>query len=199
LKRCQHCIDQGSIDLKLKFEDTKYKLDRINVWVNDVAVYGSNGISLRDKNAQNYSTSLSVDLAKGMNKVQISVLNQAGAESYKETFEIECTAGKTEPNLYLITIGESEFKQSDFNLTYAAKDAKDIAALFEKSKAYGEVKTKTLVNQEVTKENVVALKAFLAAADINDEVMIFIAGHGVLDANLDYYFATYDMDFSEPC
>jgi hypothetical protein len=191
-------LDQGSIDLKLKLEDTKYKLDRINVWVNDVAVYGSNGISLRDKNAQNYSTSLSVDLAKGMNKVQISVLNQAGAESYKETFEIECTAGKTEPNLYLITIGESEFKQSDFNLTYAAKDAKDIAALFEKSKAYGEVKTKTLVNQEVTKENVVALKAFLAAADINDEVMIFIAGHGVLDANLDYYFATYDMDFQNP-
>jgi uncharacterized caspase-like protein len=28
--------------------------------------------------------------------------------------------------------------------------------------------------------------------------MIFIAGHGVLDANLDYYFATYDMDFQQP-
>jgi len=28
--------------------------------------------------------------------------------------------------------------------------------------------------------------------------MIFIAGHGVLDANLDYYFATYDMDFTNP-
>jgi Caspase domain len=190
--------DQGSIDLKLKLEDSKYKLDRINVWVNDVAVYGSDGISLRDKDVQDYSTTLKVDLAKGNNKVQVSVLNQAGAESYKETFEIECTAGKNDPDLYLITIGESEFEQSDFNLTYAAKDAKDIAALFDKSKAYGEVKTKTLVNQEVTKENVLALKSFLAEADINDEVMIFIAGHGVLDANLDYYFATYDMDFMNP-
>jgi Caspase domain len=190
--------DQGSIDLKLKLEDSKYKLDRINVWVNDVAVYGSNGISLRDKDVHDYSTTLSVDLAKGNNKIQVSVLNQAGAESYKETFEIECTSGKNEPDLYLITIGESEFQQADFNLTYAAKDAKDIAALFDKSKAYGEVKTKTLVNQEVTKENVLALKAFLAEADINDEVMIFIAGHGVLDANLDYFFATYDMDFQNP-
>jgi uncharacterized caspase-like protein len=28
--------------------------------------------------------------------------------------------------------------------------------------------------------------------------MIFIAGHGVLDENLDYFFASYDMDFNNP-
>jgi WD40 repeat protein len=190
--------DEGSIDLNLKLYDSKYKLDRINVWVNDVAIYGTGGISLRDNNVQEYQTNLTVDLAKGNNKVQVSVLNQAGAESYKETFEIECTTGKNEPNLYLITIGESEFLQADYNLTYAAKDANDIAALFSKSKAYKEVFTRTLVNQEVTKENVRALKSFLSQATINDEVMIFIAGHGVLDVNLDYYFATYDMDFINP-
>jgi len=190
--------DQGSINLKLKLQDSKYKLDRINVWVNDVAIYGTNGISLRDKNVQEYTTNLEVFLAKGNNKVQVSVLNQAGAESYKETFEVECTVGKTQPDLYLITIGESEFQQADFNLTYAAKDAKDMAALFEKSKVYETVHTKTLVNEQVTTANVKALKSFLQKADINDEVMVFIAGHGVLDANLDYYFATYDMDFQQP-
>ena len=190
--------DQGSIDLKLKFEDTKYKLDRINVWVNDVAIYGTNGISLRDKNIQDYTTSLSVDLAKGKNKVQLSVLNQAGAESYKETFEIQCSVGKTTPDLYLITIGVSEYEQTDFNLTYAAKDAHDMSALFQKSKAYKNIFSKTLINRKVTKENVLALKTFLADAGINDEVMIFIAGHGVLDANLDYYLATFDMNFQQP-
>lgn len=190
--------DQGGIDIKLNIKDSKYKLDRINVWVNDVAIYGVNGISLRDKNIQEYTTELSVHLAKGKNKVQVSVLNQAGAESYKETLEIECTKGKDKPDLYLITIGESKFKQSDYNLTYAAKDANDMAALFSKSKAYGSVYTNTLVNEQVTKENVLALRSFLEQADINDQVMIFIAGHGVLDANLDYYFATYDMDFTNP-
>jgi len=190
--------DQGSIDIKLNLKDDKYKLDRINVWVNDVAIYGINGISLRDKNIQDYTTTLSVNLAKGKNKVQVSVLNQAGAESYKETFEIECTKGKDKPNLYLITIGESKFEQSNYNLTYAAKDANDMTALFSKSKAYDNVYTKTLVNEQVTKENILALRSFLEQADINDQVMIFIAGHGVLDANLDYYFATYDMDFTNP-
>lgn len=190
--------DQGSIDIKLDIKDSKYKLDRINVWVNDVAIYGINGISLRGKNIQEYVTTLSVELVKGRNKIQVSVLNQAGAESYKETFEIECTIGKDKPDLYLITIGESEFKQSDYNLTYASKDANDMADLFGKSKAYNEVFSKTLINEQVTKENVLALRSFLEQADINDQVMIFIAGHGVLDANLDYYFATYDMDFTNP-
>ena len=35
-------------------------------------------------------------------------------------------------------------------------------------------------------------------ADINDVVIVFVAGHGVLDKNFDYYFASYDMDFSNP-
>jgi hypothetical protein len=190
--------DQGSIDLKLKLEDSKYNLDRINIWINDVSVYGADGISLRDKNIKEYSTTLSVNLANGKNKVQVSVLNQAGAESYKETFDIESSAGKSKPDLYLITIGESEFKQSEYNLTYAAKDANDMATLFQKSKVYGEVKTKTLTNEQASKANILELKSFLADADINDQVMIFVAGHGVLDANLDYFFATYDMDFNNP-
>jgi hypothetical protein len=190
--------DSSSVGLNLQLNDSKYKLDRINVWVNDVAVYGNNGISLREKNLQNYTTTLSVDLAKGKNKVQVSVLNQAGAESYKETFEIECKVGKDKPNLYLITIGESKFKQDNFNLTYAAKDAHDVATLFAKSKNYGKVITKTLTNEQVTKENIAALRSFIDQAGINDEVMIFIAGHGVLDENLDYFFASYDMDFNNP-
>ncbi len=190
--------DQGSINLKLNLKDSKYKLDRINVWVNDVAIYGTNGISLRDKNVQEYTTEIEAFLAKGKNKVQVSVLNQAGAESYKETFAVNCTAGKDQPDLYLITIGASEFQQSDFNLTYASKDAKDLANLMTTSNAYANVFSKTLINEHVTKENVLVLSSFLEKADINDHVILFLAGHGVLSADLDYYLATYDMDFGQP-
>ena len=190
--------DSTSIGLNLHLKDDKYNLDRINVWVNDVAVYGSGGISLRARNINSYSTYLNVNLVKGTNSIQVSVLNQAGAESYKETLEIESTAGKDKPNLYLITIGESEFEESNYNLTYAAKDAKDVANLFSKSEVYENVFTKTLVNKEVTRINVQALNTFIDQAGINDEVMVFIAGHGVLDKELDYFFATYDMDFNNP-
>lgn len=190
--------EQGSITLDLKMKDDKYKLDRINIWVNDVAIYGTDGISLRQLDVKSHQTKLSINLANGKNKIQASVLNQSGAESYKTTFEVISTAGKVKPDLYLVTIGESKFKQSTYNLTYAAKDANDITALLSKSKAYQNIKTKTLVNEQVTRENVLKLRPFIEQADIDDQVMIFIAGHGVLDANLDYFFATYDMDFSNP-
>ena len=33
---------------------------------------------------------------------------------------------------------------------------------------------------------------------MDDQVIVFFAGHGLLDDMLDYYFATVDMDFSKP-
>jgi hypothetical protein len=126
------------------------------------------------------------------------VLNQVGAESYKETFTVNCKTGKEKPNLYIVAIGVSTFEQSQYNLKFAAKDAEDIAKVYVNNKNYGKVVTKTLTNQNVTKENIEQLREFLKAADRNDEVIVFFAGHGVLDAQLDYYLASYDMDFSNP-
>jgi hypothetical protein len=45
--------DSAGVGLNLHFEDSKYKLDRINIWINDVAVYGTNGIDLRAENTNN--------------------------------------------------------------------------------------------------------------------------------------------------
>jgi len=191
-------IDEGSIDLKLKCGDDLHNLDRINLWVNNVAIYGVAGISLREKQTQTYLTNLKVQLAYGNNKIQVSVLNQAGAESYKETFEIESTAGKLKPDLYLVTIGISNYKDPRYNLNYASKDAIDMTTAFQSGKYFTNVYTKTLTDNDVILENLNSLKTFLAQADINDQVILFIAGHGVLDANFDYYFASYDMDFQNP-
>ena len=33
---------------------------------------------------------------------------------------------------------------------------------------------------------------------MDDVVIVFVAGHGVLDEKLDFYFGTYDMDFNNP-
>ena len=190
--------NEDFIDLKLSLSDTKYPLDRINIWINDVAIFGTKGITLRSQNIQTLDTLIKIPLAIGLNKIQVSVLNQAGAESYKETTQITCTVGKEKPNLYLISIGCSNFKDSKYNLNFAAKDADDIATTFGGNKIYGEIFTKKLLNEEVTLENIQNLNSFLNTADINDEVILFFAGHGVLDQKLDYYLASYDMDFMNP-
>ena len=191
--------DEEEIGLNLHFEDSKYKLDRINIWINDVAVYGSNGINLRENNTGEIDKQIDLSLLEGKNKIQISCLNQKGAESYKETVEITYKPQKTiKPNLYLITVGTSKYKDSRFNLEYAAKDATDMANLYNKNNYFRKVITKTLTNEQVTKEGIEDLKKFLAQAKTNDQVIVFVAGHGVLDSDLDYYLASNDMDFNKP-
>ena len=190
--------DQSTLNLQLKFSDQLYTLDRINLYVNDVAVKGKDGIDLRKDNVKEFEGRFAIDLAHGENKIEVSVLNQAGAESYKQTVLIESTAGKKKPDLYLVTLGVSKYKDKEFNLEYAAKDAKDMAKLFATNSYFNEVKTKSLVDENVKLERLKELKAFIDLADINDIVVVFVAGHGVLDNNFDYFFASHDMDFNNP-
>lgn len=49
---------------------------------------------------------------------------------YKEPEQQKNQLGK--PNLYVVSIGVSDYKQSNFNLTFADKDAKDIAQIYGK-------------------------------------------------------------------
>jgi WD40 repeat protein len=191
--------DKKSITLQLKSVDSKYKLDRINIWINDVALYGKDGIDKRTANALTSSDEIKIQLAAGINKIQVSALNQAGAESLKEIIEVNCNAPVIKPDLYLISIGISKYSDPRFNLNYASKDASDISQLFRgDTSLYKHVYIKTLTDEQVTASKLNDLRAFFEGAGRDDVVMLFVAGHGLLDANLDYYFGTYDMDFNNP-
>jgi len=187
----------------LKFDvkafDDQYKLDRINVYVNDVPVYGLSGIDVKKHDVQAIQQEIKLDLMPGENKIQVSALNEKGAESLRKTFTIIHEAEINKGDLYMITIGVSNYKDDRFNLKYPSKDARDISTTIQQSKElYNNVHLKELKDDQVTKENIVLLREFLKDAKPNDGVIIFIAGHGVLDANLDYYYATYDIDFDNP-
>ncbi len=190
--------NEASLTLNISASDLSYNLDRILIWNNDVPVKGSLGMSLLKQSTKEYKGEIEIPLATGNNKIQLSVMNTNGVESYKETVEIFRNSSAKKPTLYLLSIGASEFKESEYNLHYAGKDASDIAAAFQVSEVYESVKSKILVGDQVTRENVLAQRSFLNQAGIDDVVMIFIAGHGVLNQQLDYYFATHNMSFDVP-
>jgi hypothetical protein len=186
--------------LEINANDSKYKLDRINIYINGVSIYGINGIDLRKENTQSSRKKITINLVKGLNKIEVSVLNQTGAESFFETAYVTRNTDNINSDLYLITIGAGKYIDHRFDLTYAAKDASDVKELFAKnnSQLYKNVFAWSLINEEVTTENIFKLKEKLAKAKRDDIVIITIAGHGVLDKNMDYYLATHEMDFSEP-
>lgn len=188
-----------TLRFKIKARDSKYLLDRLNVFVNDVPIYGLGGIDLRTRRVATIESEIEIELGHGRNKVQVSVLNEKGAESLKETFEINYAGGPAKPDLYLVAIGVSRYQDGRFNLEYAAKDAKDlINTLKNQQDRYAQIHKIEILDARVTRENIVAVKDSLMKSQVDDAVILFISGHGLLDANLDYYFATADIDFSNP-
>jgi hypothetical protein len=155
---------------------------------------------LTHKKAQKTTENVKFKLSQGKNILEISALNEKGVESLKERLEIDyTTTKKTTPKLYLINIGASEYQNSKMNLNYAQKDAQDIAQAFQNKKdLFQEIISYTLVNEQVTKGNITALKTKLLQTQVDDYVMITFSGHGLLDENKNYYLATHNINFSKP-
>ncbi|MEZ4922293.1 MAG: caspase family protein [Crocinitomicaceae bacterium] len=183
------------LTVKVEAVDSKYPLTHMNVYVNDVPIHGRTGLPIEA--TQEHKSEFVLDLIDGINKIEISFRNEVGVESLRETQFIDNSAME-KGELYVVAVGVSNYKDDKYNLNYAAKDAKDVVELFAEQKAYSKVHTKLLTDIDVTKENIFAIKDFLKSARTKDVVMMFIAGHGVLDDKLDYYYCTHDMDFNNP-
>ncbi len=102
----------------------------------------------------------------------------------------------SKPNLWVLAIGVSDYKDSNLNLKYADNDARSIAKVLkaQEGKLFDEVHYKLLLNEEGTRENILeGMSKFLGMASYDDLVIIFMAGHGVKDKQTgSYYFITHD-------
>ena len=185
--------------LKINFKDEIFNLHCANVYVNGVPLHGTAGVALANRKTKNLLFEESINLGNGRNLIEVSVINSKGVESLKDEINVNFNGQKEKPNLYLISIGISKYANPKKNLNYASKDAEDIAKLFnEKRNDYGKVIQIDLLNEKVTKNNIIGIKSALQNSTVDDQVIVFYAGHGVVDEKLDYYLSTFDMDFSSP-
>lgn len=189
---------EEELKIELAAIDPNARLDRIKVYVNDVPYPQVRGYNLPKVQNKEVKRKLKIPLSKGRNLVKVSVMNKNGLESIRESFEIEYQAEKQKPNLYLFTIGVSEFQDKERNLKYAQKDAEDLIKQFNTTDQYAKVIVKSFYNEAATKKNIQKAERFLEEAGINDHLMIYVSTHGVLDDSLNYYLAMHDMDFNNP-
>lgn len=194
---------ESVFELMIQIEDDKqFKLENLDVRVNGVPIYGIKGLSLKGRYTHQTKVKIPLELSKGQNKIQISASNQKGDKSLVEKFEINFKTKN--PDLHLYAIGVSEYVHSALNLEYAAKDAKELVEKYkdrarDQSKHFGQLKVRSLLNEKASKEKLLSIKAdLLHNSSIDDYVILYYAGHGVRDENLNLYLATHDMDFNNP-
>ena len=191
---------EGQVNLDVAVHDSEFKLDRIIVRVNEVPINGTEGLSLKSENTKEANHKIPIQLSSGKNSISVSVLNEKGVESIAHTVTIDYQSDDHKlPKLYLYSIGASEYKDEKYNLSYASKDAKDVGNLFASSKGiFSDVIIKTIVNEEVSSDLIKGWKKDLKNTGVDDIVCVFYAGHGILDADLNYYLASYNIDFENP-
>jgi hypothetical protein len=191
-------LSDKNIKLQIDAKDTAYTLDRINIFVNEVPVSGTNGIDLRNRNTHTLTENIPLELSDENNKIQVSVLNSAGVESLKDFFDVTYKPQeKYIPKTYFIGIGVSNYKDRNFNLNYASKDIYNLDSLYKIHDSKNLVSI-TLYDEQVTRENILKIRETLQKTNINDLVIVSLSGHGILDKNYNFYYATYDMDFKNP-
>ena len=183
-----------TVTLEVEVSDSREKPERLFLWVNNVPQLGFNGMKLNGSGR----ISLPVKLASGANNISVAVMNDKGARSSMADVTVS-RLGKQPSKLWVVAMGVSAYDDKRFALNYAAKDATDIARLAAKStNAFDKVETMTVTDKQFDANALTKVSQFLARAGRDDAVILFYAGHGVLDSRLDYYLAPHDMDFANP-
>jgi uncharacterized caspase-like protein len=136
-----------------------------------------------------------IPLNAGPNTIYAWAEDEKGNRSQFAEFKVQgefADSGKW----HFVGIGVSQYKDTNQNLKYADKDIRDIAKFL--TKEYPGIYIDTLFNENVTATNIQALKQRLKNTRPDDKVLVSFSGHGLLDENKKFWFATHNVDFKQP-
>lgn len=101
------------------------------------------------------------------------------------------------PKMYVLAVGVSNYRKTDLRLSFPAKDAGDfVTALKRRSQSlYRDIQVKVLSNEKATRDAVLdGLDWLRHQMTQRDVAVLFLAGHGVTDADGTYYYLPWDGD-----
>jgi uncharacterized caspase-like protein len=101
------------------------------------------------------------------------------------------------PDLYVLSVGVSDYEAEGLDLNYADNDARSIAEAFTSQRGglFREVHQKVLTDSKATRGDVLdGFDWVERGVTQHDLAVVFLAGHGVNDDRGDYWFLPHDAD-----
>ncbi len=167
-----------------------------DIWI---ALNGQTQTAELEKQLQGKQATIKQCLALSPGENRISVF--ASTEQTTSEPEIVRVIWKGEdvykPNLYVLSIGVSNYQDIRLNLSFAHKDAEAVADVFkaQQGKLYRNVEIKLLLNEKAIGDNILdGLDWILKQSTQKDMSVIFISGHGENDEAKNYYFLPPEAD-----
>lgn len=154
-------------------------------------------------------TLATVDFPAPENATTLSVIaDNKFASSEAATLQIVRPDGvapsaQKKPRLFILAAGVSDYLHDDAikDLKYAAQDAKDLAAAFQKQQGglYEKVVARVLTDKEATAGNILdGLDWLKAQTTANDFAVVMLSGHGGNDDSLRFFYCAQDFDPARP-
>ncbi|MFT3986770.1 caspase family protein [Aestuariivirga sp.] len=145
----------------------------------------------------------SISLSVPQRNSEVSLVAYIGEQSgVAATMPIKWTGPvvvEKKPRLFALLIGISDYDNPELKLRYAAKDAQDLADTLRKQQGvfYESVDETILLNHDATEQAIeVALTKLRKKSLPDDNVVVFMAGHGYTDASQNFYFLPTGVDLS---
>lgn len=162
---------------------------------------------VRQRSVAEWEGSLDVTLPARDMSLSLLAENAESAVSPPASITLRWQGGKDalKPVLYLLAVGVDDYDAPEINLNkgekylkYASADARDFAALMMEQagpgRLYRKVKPRVLTNAQADRTAVLEGLEWIEQQTANSDVaMVFMAGHGKLDAKEDYYFLPRDF------
>ena len=151
----------------------------------------SNGLNIAA--GEQEELTVEAPLATGQNWIEVTPVDSKGISG--DTFRFRTIyRSKTKSDLYIVALGVSDYDNPDLQLQYAAKDATDISKALEQYGS-GEKHVLLLTNKQVKDRSTLEkVRDFLSNTTVNDRVVFYVAGHGMLDDKYNYYYAPAGFD-----
>lgn len=194
----------GPVSLMLQVSlDSGQVLQGVAVVIDEVAVE-SRGIAVATGNPALALHRVQIVLAAGNRRLKVTAKTNTGDLAPASLTLSVVAAGDIDPmlrpNLYVLAVGISAYRESALKLRFPAKDAIDFSAALRRQSGglYKSVKTRLLVDAAANKADLLdALEWLQHQATNRDVVVLFLAGHGIRDSATGmYYFLPSDADLA---
>jgi hypothetical protein len=174
---------QAEMDVRIE-ATSSVGLERLHVFDNEAPVVEVDGRALSGAASE---LTVSVPLSAGINEISISVRDVHGVESIRQVSRI-MRLGSVESKTYVVAIGVSNYTNPALFLTRAAKDAEDVASAFKTLKGFKGPEPLVLKDENVTTDVVSKISSFVRGATVDDQLVLYIAGHGTNSPKDGYRF-----------
>jgi WD40 repeat protein len=196
-------VEKESLRVKASALSNNLPIVDLRVTVNGIQVAGSAG-GIAKREPLLWEVELEVDLSPGDNVLTFQAAH-GKARSRSEVRNViyrppaaARPAAPAKPNLILLAIGISDYTDPPLKLRWAAEDARQVSEAFrrQEGKLFGHVEARLLPegNKRASRAEIIAALGWFeeqgAAGDVR---ILFLSGHGTLDARRDFYFLSQDQ------